>query len=36
VRDEEDVRVARERYRYYRDRGYALRNHDMSAQRAAL
>jgi DNA polymerase-3 subunit chi len=36
VQDEEDVRVARERFRYYRDRGFALRNHDMSAQRAAL
>jgi DNA polymerase-3 subunit chi len=34
--DDEDVRAARERFRYYRDRGYALRNHDMSAQRTAL
>jgi DNA polymerase-3 subunit chi len=28
--DEEDRRRARERYRYYRDRGYPLRSHDLS------
>ena len=28
---EDDVREARERYRYYRDRGYELATHDMSA-----
>lgn len=33
--DEEDVQLARERFRYYRDRGYTLRNYDMSAQRTA-
>jgi DNA polymerase III subunit chi len=28
---DEDRRRARERYRYYRDRGYALRQHDLAA-----
>ena len=28
--DEEDRRLARERYRFYRDRGYEIHNHDMS------
>jgi len=28
--DEEDQRAARERYRFYRDRGYPLRPHDLS------
>jgi DNA polymerase-3 subunit chi len=29
-RDEEDRRLARERYRFYRDRGYEIRTHDLS------
>ena len=35
--DDEDKRLARERFRYYRDRGYELRTHDMArtATRAA-
>ncbi|MBI4191244.1 MAG: DNA polymerase III subunit chi [Betaproteobacteria bacterium] len=28
--DEEDRRLARERYKFYRDRGYEIQNHDMS------
>lgn len=28
--DEDDAREARDRFRYYRDRGYELRTHDMS------
>ena len=28
--DEEDRRRARERYKFYRDRGYEIQNHDMS------
>ena len=28
--DEEDRRCGRERYKFYRDRGYAIQNHDMS------
>jgi DNA polymerase-3 subunit chi len=28
--DEEDRRLARERYKFYRDRGYAILNHDLS------
>jgi len=28
--DEDDRRRARERYKYYRDRGYEIQNHDMS------
>jgi DNA polymerase III subunit chi len=28
--DEDDAREARSRFRYYRDRGYEWRNHDMS------
>ena len=30
-RDEEDRRLARERYRFYRDRGYEIRSHDLSS-----
>ena len=30
-RDETDREQARERYRFYRDRGYQIRTHDMSA-----
>jgi DNA polymerase-3 subunit chi len=29
--DEEDRRLARERFKFYRDRGYEIRRHDMSA-----
>ena len=29
--DEEDRRLARERFRFYRDRGYEMRTHDMAA-----
>jgi DNA polymerase-3 subunit chi len=28
--DEEDRRLARDRFRFYRDRGYAIESHDMS------
>ncbi len=28
--DEEDRRLARERYKFYRDRGYEIKNHDLS------
>jgi DNA polymerase-3 subunit chi len=28
--DEEDRRLARERFKFYRDRGYEIRSHDMS------
>ncbi|MBI4193798.1 MAG: DNA polymerase III subunit chi [Betaproteobacteria bacterium] len=28
--DDEDCRVARERFRFYRDRGYEIRTHDLS------
>ena len=28
--DDSDRELARERYRFYRDRGYEIRNHDMS------
>jgi DNA polymerase-3 subunit chi len=28
--EEEDRRLARERYRFYRDRGYEIRSHDLS------
>ena len=28
--DEEDRRLARERYKFYRDRGYEIQKHDMS------
>jgi DNA polymerase III subunit chi len=31
TRDEEDRRLARERYRFYRDRGYEIRSHDLSS-----
>ncbi len=30
-RDDEDRAQARERYRFYRDRGYEIRTHDMNA-----
>ena len=29
--DQEDRRTARERYKFYRDRGYEIRTHDLSA-----
>ena len=29
--DEEDRALARERYKFYRDRGYAIRTHDLGA-----
>jgi len=32
--DSEDAAAARERFRFYRDRGYALQSHDMSASHA--
>ncbi len=32
--DEEDKRAGRERYRFYRDRGYAIKNHDLAAARS--
>jgi DNA polymerase-3 subunit chi len=34
--DEADAAAARTRYRYYRDRGYELRNHDMSRSAATV
>jgi DNA polymerase III subunit chi len=34
VSEEEEVRLARERFRFYRDRGYALETHNMSALQA--
>lgn len=33
--DEADAQAARERFRFYRDRGYALRTHDMSRNAGA-
>ena len=30
-RDDDDRRFARERYRFYRDRGYEIRSHDLSS-----
>jgi DNA polymerase-3 subunit chi len=33
--EEEDRRLARERYRFYRDRGYEIRSHDLSRAAAA-
>ena len=30
--DEDDRRAARERYKFYRDRGYDIRTHDLSQQ----
>jgi DNA polymerase-3 subunit chi len=30
-RDDDDRRLARERYRFYRDRGYEIRSHDLSS-----
>jgi DNA polymerase III subunit chi len=35
TRDEADRRAARERYRFYRDRGYEIRTHSLAAGRAA-
>lgn len=32
--DDADRAGARERYKFYRDRGYAIRTHDLSGQRA--
>lgn len=32
TRDEEDRATARKRLMFYRDRGYAIRNHDLAAQ----
>ena len=32
--DDNDRALARERYRFYRDRGYAIRTHDLSAASA--
>ena len=34
VRAEEDRQSARERFRFYRDRGYAIRHYDMAGGRA--
>jgi DNA polymerase III subunit chi len=34
ARAEDDRQAARERFRYYRDRGYAIRHHDMALARA--
>jgi DNA polymerase-3 subunit chi len=34
-RDEADRRGARERYAHYRDRGYAIRSHDLAKESAA-
>ena len=33
-RDEEERRTGRARYAWYRDRGYAIRNHDLGAEAA--
>jgi DNA polymerase III subunit chi len=33
--DAEDRRTARERYRFYRDRGYEIRTHDLAAANSA-
>jgi DNA polymerase-3 subunit chi len=33
-RDNEDREAARERFRFYRDRGYAIANHDLSKAQA--
>lgn len=33
ARAEDDRQAARERFRYYRDRGYAIRHHDMALAR---
>ena len=33
--EEEDRRFARERYRFYRDRGYEIRSHDLSRAASA-
>ena len=32
--DDADLQRGRERYRFYRDRGYPLQNHDVSSRRA--
>jgi DNA polymerase-3 subunit chi len=34
-RDDADRRAARERYRFYRDRGYAIRTHNLAERTAA-
>jgi DNA polymerase-3 subunit chi len=34
TRDEDDKRAARSRYRFYRDRGYEIRTHDLAAAAA--
>ena len=34
ARDDEDKRAGRARYAFYRDRGYAIRNHDLLAAEA--
>lgn len=34
ARAEEDRQAARERFRYYRDRGYSIRHHDMALVRS--
>ena len=31
-RDEEDARLGRERYKFYKDRGYEMRHFDLSKQ----
>ncbi len=33
-RDEDDRKAGRARYAWYRDRGYAIRNHDLAAEAA--
>jgi DNA polymerase-3 subunit chi len=33
TRDEDDKRAARERYRFYRDRGYPIQTHTLGAER---
>lgn len=33
TQDEEDRRAGRSRYGFYRDRGYAIRNHDLAVER---
>ena len=34
-RDEEERKAGRTRYAWYRERGYAIRNHDLAAEGAA-
>ncbi len=33
--DEDDLAAARSRYKFYRDRGYAIRTHDLASGRAS-